>query len=159
MLSRFSRVQLSVTLWTTAFQAPLSMGFSRQEYWNGLPCPPPGDLPDSGIEPVSCISCIAGGFLTAKDPQNSKLVSRFGWLYLLETTLTKARQESNCESRGEGELKHSSEVSPLPSSPAPRRFPGIPGNLPRRHRHCLHHVLISFHPESWKEPLSGHHFL
>ena len=42
-----------MTLWTVARHAPLSMGFSRQEYWNGLPCPPPGDLPDPGIEPKS----------------------------------------------------------------------------------------------------------
>ena len=41
------------TPWTVAGQAPLSMGFSRQEYWSGLPCPPPGDLPNSGIEPGS----------------------------------------------------------------------------------------------------------
>ena len=40
---------------TVACQAPRSMGFSRKEYWNGLPFPTPGDLPDSGIEPVSCI--------------------------------------------------------------------------------------------------------
>ena len=39
--------------WTEAHQAPLSMGFSRQEYWSGLPCPPPGDLPKPGIEPRS----------------------------------------------------------------------------------------------------------
>ena len=42
-----------VTPWTVACQAPLSMGFSRQEYWNGLPFPPAGDLPDPGVEPVS----------------------------------------------------------------------------------------------------------
>ena len=42
-----------VTPWTVAFQTPLSMGFSRQEYWSGLPFPPPGDLPNPGIEPVS----------------------------------------------------------------------------------------------------------
>ena len=45
-----SRVQLSGTLWTVALQAPLSMGFPRQEYWSGLPFPPPGDLPDAGME-------------------------------------------------------------------------------------------------------------
>ena len=45
-----SCVQLSVTPWTAALQAPLSMGFPRQEYWSGLPCPPPGDLPNTGIE-------------------------------------------------------------------------------------------------------------
>ena len=48
-----SRVQLCVTPRTVAHQAPLSMGFSRQEYWSGLPRPPPGDLPDPGITPVS----------------------------------------------------------------------------------------------------------
>ncbi|ELR53965.1 hypothetical protein M91_16140, partial [Bos mutus] len=46
-------------------QALLSMGFSRQEYWSGLPFPPPGDLPDLGIEPMSLISpALAGGFFT-----------------------------------------------------------------------------------------------
>ena len=48
-----SRVRLFVTPWTVARQAPLSMGFSRQEHWSGLPCPPPGDLPDPGIEHAS----------------------------------------------------------------------------------------------------------
>ena len=42
-----------MTLWTVARQAPLSMGFSRQEYWSELPCPPPEDLPDPGIKPAS----------------------------------------------------------------------------------------------------------
>ena len=53
MLSRSRRVQLFETLWTVAFQAPLSTGFSRQEYWSGLPCPPPGDLFNPAIEPTS----------------------------------------------------------------------------------------------------------
>ena len=47
------RVQLFVTLWTVAYQAPPSMGFSKQEYWSGLPFPSPGDLPDSGTKPGS----------------------------------------------------------------------------------------------------------
>ena len=51
VLSHFSHVWLFVTLWTVAHQVPLSMGFSRQEYWNGLPFLPPGDLPDPGIQP------------------------------------------------------------------------------------------------------------
>ena len=50
MLSRFSRSQLCETLWTIAHQSPLSMGFSKQEYWSWLLCPPPGDLPNPGIE-------------------------------------------------------------------------------------------------------------
>ena len=56
-LSRFSCVQLFVTLWTVARQAPLPIGFSRQ-YWSGLPCPPPGDLPDPGIKPTSPLSAV-----------------------------------------------------------------------------------------------------
>ena len=48
-----SRVQLFATPWTVAYQAPLSMGFSRQECWSGLPFPSPGDLPNPGIEPGS----------------------------------------------------------------------------------------------------------
>ena len=61
-LSHFCRVQLRVIPWTVAHQAPLSVGFSRQEYWNGLPCPPPGNLPDPGIEPESPF--LAGEFFT-----------------------------------------------------------------------------------------------
>ena len=55
ILSHFSRVWLLETLWTVAHQAPPSMGFSRQEYWSGLPFPPPGDPPHPGIEPRSPI--------------------------------------------------------------------------------------------------------
>ena len=47
-----------MTPWTVACQAPLSMGFPRQEYWSGLPFPPPGDLPDLGIEPMSYVSPV-----------------------------------------------------------------------------------------------------
>ena len=50
-MKSLSRVRLFVTPWTVAHQAPPSMEFSRQEYWNGLPFPAPGDLPDPGIEP------------------------------------------------------------------------------------------------------------
>ena len=52
MLSCFSNAQLFVTLWTVAHQASLSMGFSRQEYWSGLPCPPLGAPPNPGIKPI-----------------------------------------------------------------------------------------------------------
>ena len=57
------------TPWTVAFQAPLSMGFPRQEYWSGLSFSPPGDLPDPGIEPASPVSpAWAGGFFTTVPP-------------------------------------------------------------------------------------------
>ena len=61
-----SRIRLSVTLWTVARQAPLSMGFLKQEYWRGLPFPPPGDLPDPGIEPAS--TALAAEFFTTEPP-------------------------------------------------------------------------------------------
>ena len=65
--SNFSRVQLCATPWTAACQAPLPMGFSRQEDWSGLPCPPPGDLPDPGIESASVMSpALARGFFTPR---------------------------------------------------------------------------------------------
>ena len=65
IVSRFSRVQLFATLWTVARQVPLSMGFSRQDYWRGLPCPPPGDHLNPGIEPTSLASlALVGGFFT-----------------------------------------------------------------------------------------------
>ena len=52
-MKSLSRAQLFVTPWTVAHQAPPPMGFSRQEYWSGLPFPSPGDLPDPGVEPRS----------------------------------------------------------------------------------------------------------
>ena len=62
VLSHVSRVRLFAILWTLVCQAPLSMGFSRQEYWSGLPCPPSGDLCHPGIEPESFVSpALAGG--------------------------------------------------------------------------------------------------
>ena len=64
-LSCFSRVWLFATLWAVAHHAPLSTESSRQEYWHGLPCPPPWDLPDPGIEPGYFMSpALAGGFYT-----------------------------------------------------------------------------------------------
>ena len=70
VLSRFSVMSDSqATVWTLARQAPLSMGFSRQEYWRGLPCPPSGDLPDQGIKPMYFMSPpLADGFFTNSAP-------------------------------------------------------------------------------------------
>ena len=63
-----SHVRLFVIPWTVAPQAPLSMGFPRQEYWNGLPFPSPENLPEPGIEPVSPV--LVGGFFTTEPPGN-----------------------------------------------------------------------------------------
>ena len=68
MLSCFSHVQLFATLWTIALQASLSMGFSRQEYWSRLPCPPPGDLSDPGIKHVSPESLALQADSTSESP-------------------------------------------------------------------------------------------
>ena len=68
VVSRFSCVQLSVTLWTVACQASLSTGFPRQEDWSGLPFPSAGDLPDPGIEPTSLMSSALAGGCSAGDP-------------------------------------------------------------------------------------------
>ena len=66
ILSRFSCIQLFATLWTVARQAPLFMGFSRQEYWSRLPCPPPGDFLHSGMECMSLAPpALAGGFFNS----------------------------------------------------------------------------------------------
>ena len=67
MLSSFSHVELFVTPRTVACQTPLSVGFSRHEYWSGLPCPPPGDLPDPGIESTSLMfPALAGRSFTIR---------------------------------------------------------------------------------------------
>ena len=66
MCQLLSSVRLFATPWAVASQAPLSMGFSRQEYWSGLLCPPPGDLPNPGTEPTSPVSpALEGGFVGA----------------------------------------------------------------------------------------------
>ena len=67
-----SRVRLFATPWTVAYQAPPSMGFSRQEYWSGLPFPYPGNLPNSGIEPGS--PTLEADALTSEPPGKPKLL-------------------------------------------------------------------------------------
>ena len=65
-----SRVRPFVTPWTVAYQAPPSMGFSREEYWSGLPFPSPGDLPNPGIEPGS--PAFQADALTSEPPENHR---------------------------------------------------------------------------------------
>ena len=65
-MKSLSHVRLFVTPWTVAYQAPPSMGFSRQEYWSGLPFPSSGDLPDPGIEPGS--PALRADALTSEPP-------------------------------------------------------------------------------------------
>ena len=74
-----SRVQLSVTPWTVAYQAPPSTGFSRQDYWTGLPYSPPGELLDPGIEPASLksLALVSGFFITGTTDSGDHLWSHF----------------------------------------------------------------------------------
>ena len=74
VLNCFSHTPLFATPWTVAHQAPLSMGFSRQEYWSWLPCPSPGELPNLGMEPVSLLSPLsAGRFFTTSATWEAQL--------------------------------------------------------------------------------------
>ena len=85
-------VQLFLTPWTVTHQALLSMGFSRQEYWGGLPFPPPGHLPDSGIKPVSSASpALAGAFFTPEPPEKPR-----GFEYSPEVLGTLQGPSDNC---------------------------------------------------------------
>ena len=78
VLNSFSHVWLFLTQWTVARQAPLSMGFSKQEDWSGSPCPPPGDLPDPGIKPLSLMSsCICRHVLYHQRHMEGKINSSF----------------------------------------------------------------------------------
>ena len=73
-----SHIQPFVTQWTVACQAPLSMEFSRQEYWSRLSSSPPGDLPNPGIKPTSLASpTLAGGFFTAEPPGKPFFLVKF----------------------------------------------------------------------------------
>ena len=84
-----------MTLWTVAGQTPLSMGFSRQEYWSGLPCPPPGDLPDPGIKPVSLRSpALAGGCFTTSATWETLCTLNIIFHIPLEIAPAGGRQES-----------------------------------------------------------------
>ena len=85
MLSSFSCIKLFMTIWTIACQAPLSMDFSRQEYWSGLPFPSPGDLSNSGIEPVSLMSpTLAGRFPLVLPGKPHVYICTYTYIYISE---------------------------------------------------------------------------
>ena len=88
LLNHFSHVWLFVTQWTVAHQAPLSMGFSRQEYWSGLPCRPPGDFPNPRMQPRSPASQAdslplrhQGGPPTS--PSSPQYLKKHCWYFIL----------------------------------------------------------------------------
>ena len=84
MLSRFSHVLLFAAPWTVASQASLSMGVFRQEYWSGLPCPPPGNLPDPEIELVSLMApALAREFFTTSATWEAQIIPSNTVAYIL----------------------------------------------------------------------------
>ena len=95
MLGRF---QLFVTVWTVACQAPLSMGFSRQEYWSGLPFPPRGDLPTRDQTWASYISCIAGRFFTTRATWEALIIYGYAhiWSNYLEYCKGRINIQESC---------------------------------------------------------------
>ena len=119
VLRCLSRVQLFVTLWTVALQMPLSMEFSRQEYWRVLPCPPPGDLPDSGIEPTSLKSPALANVFFATSAT---------WEAPIRESHYKAALGTVGSARAGGEHNSSSwgfpEKGQLPAQPSVRNLPG-----------------------------------
>ena len=100
MLSCFSCVRLCAALWLIARQAPLSMGFSRQEHWSGLSCPPPEGLPDPGIKPTSLRSpALAGGFFTTSatwEAQNYHVIQHFHFWVEMKTNSKRCVHHNVC---------------------------------------------------------------
>ena len=93
-LSRFSHIRLFLTMWTLAHHASVSMGFSRQEYWSGLPCLSSEDLPDPGNEPASLMSpVLAGRFF----PLSSNTYMHLAYPCSESPCLRAERAGSNCE--------------------------------------------------------------
>ena len=95
MLSPFSYVQLFTTPWVVSDQAPLSMGFSRQEYWNGFPCPPPGDLPNPGIEPSSPALKAADSLPTKPPGKPNRVIHINNYLKCKWNKCTKQKKHEN----------------------------------------------------------------
>ena len=115
-----SRVRLFATPWTVAYQAPPSMGFSRQEYWNGLPFPSPGDLPDPGIESGS--PAFQADTLTSEPPGKPHIYAQFSSVQslshvrLFAIPWIAARQASLSVTNSWSSLKLMSIESVMPSS-------------------------------------------
>ena len=107
VVSRFSHFWLCATLWTVAHQAPLSVGFCRQDFWSELPCPPPGDLSNPEIKPTSLASpALAGGFFTTSSIWEEPKLN----IMEFENGLCVSQQETESNSRGswdfnEGEMQ------------------------------------------------------
>ena len=149
MLNRFSNVQLFATPWTVAHQAPLSMGFSRQERWSGLPCPPPGDLPNPGIQPANLRSpALADGFFTASTSWETRTAVDL----ICNRVFLSSGQQSNCIIRSDQSLSRVRLCDPMN-----RSMPGLPVHhqLPeftQTHVHRVSNAIQPSHPLSSPSP-------
>ena len=144
VLSRFSHVWLFATLWTIVRQAPLSMGFTRQEHWRQLPFPSPGDLPDPGIEPASIASPALVGVLPGKPHSNVTSALTNGGNLDRKTDMDR---ETNMP-RGKLMWRHTGRRQPVTRVmhlhdaehqrllAATRGEEGLPPQLPKRARSC-----------------------
>ena len=152
MLSCFSHLQLFVTLWTAVHQASLSMEFSRQKYWSGLPFPILGYLPNPGMEPMSLMSpALAGGLFTTNTtwcfkpvihhPSNSdSAVQSLSGAWLFATPWTAAHQASLSITNSQTLLKLMSIVLVMPSN--------------HLTLHCPFYARLQFFPTSGTFPVS-----
>ena len=149
---RFSCAQLFATLWTVACQASLSMGFSLEEYWSGLPCSSPGNLPDPGIKPASLKSpALAGGFFTSSTTLEAPnqyicvcLLSHFSHVQLFATPWTAACQPSLSITNSQSLLKLMSiELE------RPRINPWV-GNIPWRRAWQPTPVFLPGESQGWR---------
>ena len=113
MLRLFSHVWLFATLWTAASQAHLPVGFSRQEYWSGLLCPPPRDLPDPGTEPVSLTSACTGRRVTTRATWEALILLPYLLKKGLPSKLTQTRVLVNRCQEKEGAVQQLPPLSPL----------------------------------------------
>ena len=111
-----SHVLLFATPGTRARQAPLTMGFSRQEYWSGLPFPSPGDLPNPGIEPM--YPALAGGFFTTEPPGNLFLFHKLLRVSYFRKQVSRRLSLGLLEGQGQSET----ETQDRCTRPAPRAF-------------------------------------
>ena len=124
MLSCLSRVQLFVTPWTAACQAPLSVGFSRQEYWSGQPFPSPGDLPGPGFEPLFLMSpALVGGFFTI-EPLGRPLFI-YSHAHSVIKTTSSGRERSSVAASAKSLQSCPTLCDPIDGSPPGCPVPGI----------------------------------
>ena len=130
-----------MTLWTIGFQAPLSMGFSRQEYWSVVPFPPPGDLPDLGTEPASLTSpALAGGFFTTSTTHSyihfycyitnyHKFRSPKQYKFIISQSFSKRQRSKHAMTGFSAYGSHLAEISVGKAAVAPRVCGSPPGTL------------------------------